>query len=212
MSPRHHPSDDLLVDYAAGGLAHGPRLVIASHLGACAACSAAVRLAESVGGVMLEDLPGTALDPDALARALAQIDRPVPVATEGPTAPADWIKVPADVLAALNGPGRRGAFGAWVSTVSKDPGTGRTYLIGMAKGRGVARHTHSGREMTCVLKGSFVDDGVVYGPGDFTEHDGSVLHAPQATLDEDCVCLLAATSRLTPVDWVGRIAFPILGF
>jgi putative transcriptional regulator len=212
MSPRHHPSDDLLVDYAAGGLAHGPRLVIASHLGACAACSAAVRLAETVGGLLMDDLAPTPMHPDALARAMAQIDRPVPGLAPVPAPPADWIKVPADVLAALRGPGRRSAFGAWVTTVAKDPGTGRTYLIGMAKGRGVARHTHSGREMTCVLKGSFVDDGVVYGPGDFTEHDGSVLHAPQATRDEDCVCLLAATSRLTPVDWVGRLAFPILGF
>lgn len=210
MTPRHHPSDALLVDYAAGALTTGPRLVVASHLNACPHCARGLALAEAVGGVVLSDLPPAEMRPDALDLALARIERPEspPAASAG--LPQDWIKVPAEVLASLRARGRRSAFGAWISPVTKGPGRARTYLIGMAPGRGVARHTHAGYELTCVLKGSFIDGGIVYGPGDFTEHDGDMTHAPQAT-DEDCVCLMATEAPLVPSDWVGRLVFPLLG-
>ena len=212
MSPRHHPTDALLFDYASGTLTAGSRLVIASHLGACRLCAESVAMAEMVGGLLLDDLPGADLNPDALAHVLARIDRPGRPAVPPLSRPDDWIEVPAEVLRALAGRGRRWAPGAWVSPVTKGPGKARGYLLGMAAGRGVPRHTHTGQEMTCVLKGSFIDDGVIYGPGDFTEHDGSVKHAPQATDDGDCVCLMAVSSPLSPADWVGRIVLPILGF
>ena len=212
MTPQHHPSDALLVEYASGVLTNGPRLVIASHLGACPACAASVALAEAVGGLLLEDLPPAELQPDALALALARIDRPPAPRGPAPPRPSDWIQVPAEVLLALKDSGRRWAPGAWISPVSKGPGKARTYLLGMAAGRGVPRHTHTGREMTCVVKGFFLDDGVLYGPGDFTEHDGSVKHAPQATDDGDCVCLMAVASPLAPTDWLGRVVLPLLGF
>jgi putative transcriptional regulator len=209
MTPRHHPSDALLVDYATGALMSGQRLVVACHLNACARCAKAVALAEAVGGVLLSDLPSAEMNPDALALALARIERPeAPAAAEG--LPPDWIRAPAEVLEALRARGRRGAFGAWVSPVTRGPGGARGYLLGMAPGRGVARHTHSGHELTCVLKGAFIDAGIVYGPGDFTELDGHMTHAPRAT-DEDCVCLVATDAPLIPSDWVGRLVFPLLG-
>jgi putative transcriptional regulator len=210
MSPRHHPSEALLVDYATGALMSGQRLAVACHLNACPHCARAVALAEAVGGLLLSDLPPAEMSPDALDLALARIERPDPANAAVTAAPADWIRVPSQVLEALRAHGRRSAFGAWVSPVTKGPGGARSYLIGMAPGRGVARHTHAGHELTCVLKGSFIDGGVVYGPGDFTEHDGDMTHAPQAT-DEDCVCLLATDAPLMPADWVGRLAFPLLG-
>jgi putative transcriptional regulator len=211
MSPRHHPSEALLVDYAAGALAPGERLAISSHLGACPACAAMVGAAEAVGGMLLSDLPPTAMRADALDLVLARIDRPAPAIGAPALPPPDWIRVPPEILRALDDGGRRSAFGAWVSPVTRGPGRARSYLVGMAPHRGVARHTHGGSEMTCVLKGSFVDDGVVYGPGDFTERDGSVTHAPQA-VDEDCVCLLATSAPLAATDWIGRILLPMMGF
>jgi len=210
MTPRHHPSDAVLVDYAVGALMSGQRLAVACHLNACPHCARSVALAEAVGGVLLSDLPPAQMNPDALHRALARIERPDPASAAAASPPPDWIRVPGQVLEALRARGRRSAFGAWVSPVTKGPGGARSYLIGMAPGRGVARHTHSGHEFTCVLKGSFIDGGVIYGPGDFTEHDGDMTHAPQAT-DEDCVCLLATDAPLMPSDWVGRLVFPLLG-
>ena len=40
MSIKHHPSDALLIDYAAGSLGPARGLIIAAHVHACAACRA----------------------------------------------------------------------------------------------------------------------------------------------------------------------------
>ncbi|MDE2355381.1 MAG: cupin domain-containing protein [Alphaproteobacteria bacterium] len=107
---------------------------------------------------------------------------------------------------------RRRAPGAWMQAVSHGPGPARCYLLGMAAGRGVPPHSHRAGEMTVVLKGAFRDGDVILGPGDFSEHDGEVSHAPQATADGDCVCLIYTDGPLVPADWIGRIVFPLLGF
>ena len=75
-APRHHPPPELIVDYARGAIAPGPALVLAAHFGACAECRASLRVAEAVGGALLAELEPAEMAPDALARALASIERP----------------------------------------------------------------------------------------------------------------------------------------
>ena len=210
MTPSHHPSAAILVDYAAGNLAIGQAFVVTAHVGACAACRADVEHVEAVGGVFLTDLPPQRLGPDALSRALAQIERPAPVSTVTP-ARADWITVPADVLESARRRRRWAAPGVWVAPVAKGPGDLRTYLLGIGPGISVPRHTHRGAEMVCVLKGAFVDGAHTYAPGDFAYSDDEVEHRPAVTRDGECVCLVAAQGALIPRDWVGRVFQPFVG-
>ena len=93
MSPSHHPSEHLLVEHAAGRLAPGQDLVVAAHVANCETCRAEVRLGETVGGALLDTLLPETMAPDALARALARIERPVPAAPSVSVrvTPADWI-------------------------------------------------------------------------------------------------------------------------
>lgn len=74
---RHHPADDLLLSLAAGTLSIGATLVVRTHIETCTRCQERLGLFEAVGGITLEDLPPASLSPQALARTLATIDRPV---------------------------------------------------------------------------------------------------------------------------------------
>lgn len=64
--------------------------------------------------------------------------------------------------------------------------------------------------MVCILKGAFVDRGLVYGPGDFVESDEEIDHRPTITGEGECVCLVAADHALVPRDWVGRLFQPLV--
>ncbi|MDB5460697.1 MAG: transcriptional regulator, partial [Caulobacteraceae bacterium] len=75
MSPRHHPTEVVLAGYASGALADGPGLTVSAHLERCPVCRARVRLFEEVGGALLADTPAVAMADNALALALAGIER-----------------------------------------------------------------------------------------------------------------------------------------
>jgi len=210
--PTHHPSDETLLDFARGALSPGRSLVLSAHLGVCPACRASVRLAEAVGGALLGELAPAELAPDALARALAGIERPpAPLAAPTVRAPAGWIHVPADVLIAAVRRKRWAAPGVWVAPVTRDRRTGeRSYLLGVGRGIAVPRHTHKGVEMICVLTGAYDDRGATHHPGDFAENDEAVEHKPRVTPAGECVCLIAADNALIARDLIGWIMQPLV--
>jgi len=210
MRPQHHPDAAIVVDYGIGSLDRNARLVVAGHLGACEHCRRILAETEEIGGALLDALPPARLKPDALALALARIERPEP---EAPSyvAPIDWIAVPPDVIEAVRRRRRWAAPGVWVAPVSRGPGKSRSYLLGVAAGMSVPLHTHRGSEMICVLKGSYQDGDAVHGPGDFAWNDETVEHRPRSTPDGECVCLISAEGALVPRDWVGRVFQPFVG-
>jgi len=216
MNPCHHPSELILLAHAAGRLGQGPALVVASHLAACPDCRRETALAEALGGTLLEALPAADLAPDALARALAAVERPVEATRADRAAPAagvavdDWIEVPAEVLGAFRLRRRWAAPGVWVAPVTHGPGRRRSYLLRVAAGMSVPRHGHAGSEFVCVLKGAYVDRGVTHGRGDFAENDDDVDHRPEVTADGECICLICADAPLIPRDWVGRLFQPLV--
>lgn len=211
MNPRQHPSELLLVGHAAGKLEFPTDLVVASHLAACRQCRGEVAMAEVVGGALLEDLPKAELTADALSRALAAIERPSPSPPVAPCASRlDWIEVPPEVSEAFRLRRRWAAPGVWVAPVANGSGRRKAYLLRVAPGMSVPRHTHNGSEIVCVLKGAYVDRGVTHGPGDFAENDDDVDHRPRATADEECVCLICADAPLIARDWVGRLFQPFV--
>ncbi|WP_326532789.1 ChrR family anti-sigma-E factor [Pseudorhodoferax sp.] len=201
MSIRHHPGDDLLLAHAAGQLPTAPALVLASHVEACPRCQAQLRMLELAGGVLLEELPPAALADDALARAFQAIDAPAaapaPVAVRGlPPLPAG-----APWPAALTGcsitrwrwmaPGMRYAR----VRVPHDPAA-NVVLLRIAAGKYLAQHTHSGRELTQVLHGSFHDGRAQFGAGDFDAADARVHHQPVVQAGGECICLASIEGRL----------------
>ena len=208
MTPTHHPDHAVLMDFATGALASGARMVVTSHLCACPACRLDVEAMEAVGGDLLERLEPTALRDDALALALARIERPAMPEPGPEPAQADWIAVPTPVLRAAAKSRRWAAPGVWTAPIERRAGGGRSYLLRVAAGMRMPLHTHQGAEMVVVLKGAFIDGDRTYGPGDFACSDATVEHQPRITADGECVCLVAAQGPLQPRDWVGRLFQP----
>lgn len=183
----HHPTDATLAAYAAGSLPEALALVVATHLSYCPHCRAVTRTVEAVGGATLSDLPPVAMAPDALTRTLARAETAAPwdvppVRNPGLPPPLDhcdlgrwWPVAPGLRFRPL-----RTAGHAWGGLLMAGPG------------RSLPRHGHDGTELSCVLKGSFVDAGGRYQAGDVSEPDFDHDDPPRVDSKDPCVCVIAS--------------------
>ncbi|MFS8037468.1 ChrR family anti-sigma-E factor [Xanthobacter sp. AM11] len=210
MNPALHPSAQTLLRHAAGLLPPGPKLVVDIHLGDCPHCRALLRQFEAVGGALLEDMAPAQMDPGALEQALARIDgSPLPAAQEprhglapahawppGLVLPAG-IALPPRLAACRIDPLRPVAPGVRLGRVHvPDDPQANVLLLRLGPGRTIPDHTHDGIEYTQVISGAFSDAAGRYGPGDLSEADGAVEHAPVVEADAECVCIAAFEGRL----------------
>ena len=211
MSGQHHPSLEIIGDYAAGGLPEPVALAFAVHMSSCSACRMAVQKLEVIGGVVLDELPPAAMDTEAeLDRALSSLDEAKPAET--PSEPSDLPhallrRVPGD-LAKL--PWRRVARGVAEFALDTYEAGYRAKLLRIQSGASVPRHTHRGEEYTVVIAGAFYDSDVVYNKGDFAEADPTVRHQPIATDDGVCYCLAVTNAPLKLLGPIGRLIDPLL--
>ena len=208
MIPVHHPSDELLLDVAAGRLEHGPALVLSAHLGACPACRAAAESLEAVGGALLDDLPAAQMEPDAMARALARIET-----SRSPGTPARIeVGLPRMLAGERFGPRRWMAPGLWLRRLDAGPDARfTTYLLHTSPGRQLPRHGHAGAEYVCVLEGGFSDLTGRYGVADFACGDQELEHEPRAEAGAACLCLIATEGRLQMRGLIARALQPLAG-
>lgn len=199
----HHPDDDLLLALVADSLESGPSLVVSSHVEGCTHCQERTRLLETIGGAMLESLEPALLAPDALTQTLAAIDAPALPAYRPPTAAGLRAELPIGMKwpRALHGctttrwrwlgPGMR-----WSRvTLPYDRGA-NVFLLRIGAGKKLPMHTHDGVELTQVLYGTFHDGRALFGPGDFDEADGAILHQPVVLADGECICLASVRGKV----------------
>lgn len=214
--PTHHPSDGLLLDYAAGTAAEPVSLVIASHLAFCARCREEVRELDRLGGVLLEEMQPEAMSADGLERMLARIERPEPPVAEAVSAKTyeGDSDIPEPLRGYLDRPldafpwRRRGAISEL--TLLPDVTNHSTRLLRIRAGASAPRHTHQGSELTLVLRGSFRDDHGHYCCGDVDEADGDIDHRPVAGDEEDCLCLAVTDAPLKLTSPLGRLINPFV--
>ncbi|KQP18353.1 ChrR family anti-sigma-E factor [Pseudorhodoferax sp. Leaf267] len=200
MSIQHHPGDDLLLAQAAGQLPMGPSLVLASHVENCARCQAQLRLLEFAGGALLEALPEAGLRNDALARTLQCIDasQSVPITpVQGPPPLPAGTSWPRALTGCAIARWRWVAPGIHYSRVqvAQDPDA-NLFLLRIAAGKYLPQHTHSEREFTQVLHGSFHDGRAQFSAGDFDATDGRVHHQPVVQAGGECICLASVEGRV----------------
>ncbi|HYI72547.1 MAG TPA: ChrR family anti-sigma-E factor [Skermanella sp.] len=221
--PVHHPSLELLLDYAAGSTSEAAGLALATHLALCPECREVVAQFESVGGALLEEIQPAAMPPDALDDLLARLDEPVPA-----PAPACRSTADVDALCPLPEPLRSYIGGdlqaiRWkqvmrgVDQVVVAVGRGRTgkvraRLLRIGPGIRIPRHTHDGTEMTLVLAGGFSDGDRQYQRGDFSFSDGEIDHSPVADDDGECLCLTVTDAPLRLTGPLMRLLNPFIRF
>jgi putative transcriptional regulator len=220
MAIQHHVNDELLIDYAAGSLSEGWSLAVATHLALCPSCRKRLSRMESAAGHLLEEIEvDTASDASWAAmrkRIEKESDKPLAVASVA-SVPVDADPVlPEPLRSYLGGdaaslkwrPLGRGAYHIPIPTL--DTAT-KARLLRIPAGKPVPEHSHGGRELTLVLKGSFRDGNQVFARGDLEDADATLTHQPVATPEEDCICLAVTDAPLKFRSWLLRLVQPVLG-
>lgn len=208
----HHPSDETLTTYIRGSLDEGRRVLVAAHVELCASCSRMVSASDHLAGARLAAGQSVPLESDALRKAMHRID--LAAASASPEIQPNASDRPYN-LAALSGC----TLGAWRwigpgvhwRSVSVPAHNGaRVFMLKAAPGTGLPHHTHTGTELTLILRGAFAHEGGRYGVGDFDEADGTVEHQPVIEPGEECICLVAMEGQLRLLGLVGRLMQPFV--
>ena len=210
---QHHPSPDILAEYAGGALHAGAMLVIACHIDGCAVCRSEVALWENTAGALLEDAAPASLSDDALARVLARLDtaEPEPVRHAVP----DFLErfaLPAPLKSQKIGRRRQVTPNIWFAPLDMpSQGSTRTYLVYAGRNTVLAEHSHAGREFTQVLKGAFVDGTGRYDEADFACTDDAITHTPAVTRESECLCLISTDKPMRLTGFPARIIQAVTG-
>ncbi|KKB08095.1 ChrR family anti-sigma-E factor [Devosia chinhatensis] len=216
MSVKHHISEELLLDYASGNLAEGWSLAVATHLAMCPPCRKRLDLVEAAAGVLvdaLEPVQGPADAWDQLKSRLGEAPAPSRADTrprrsmassELPEPLRSYVGNLADIKWRNIGAGHQ-------CMIKIDDGETQARLLKIPAGKPVPEHSHGGRELTLVLKGSFHDEVDHFGPGDLEEADGELTHQPIAGTDEDCICLAITDAPLKFRSRLVRLVQPLFG-
>ena len=210
MSVTHHPPPELLASFAAGSLDAGEHLVVAVHVSGCSTCRRFVRAAERIGGSTLEAVEPVPMKDGAFEAVMAKLDRPSPRPDAPTVGPAD-DDLPEILRHYRIGRRRRVAPGVSLRPIEL-PGSSRSraFLLQSGPGTRMLEHTHTGTELTCVLRGSFSHEGGRFGPGDFDYGDETLDHQPIVGGDEPCLCLVAMTGNLRMNGFFGRLINPFV--
>lgn len=215
--PAHHPSEALLLEYAAGTLVEAVSLVVAAHAELCPDCAAAIADAEAIGGELLDAVEPVDMEPGSLDAVMARIvleDRTAALhRAAAPPEPDLGFPLPRALRAcvAASGGWRWVAPGVRQMSLMRDEAGGWLRLLRVSPGAWLPRHGHGNLEATLVLQGGFADEGGRYAPGDMAEVDADVSHKPVVDPGEDCVCLVGFDRPLQfpwPISWGARL----LGF
>ncbi len=211
---RHHPSQELLLEYAAGTLSSGMALCVNMHLKYCPHCAEIVDRMTHVGGMLMEELEPVEVAPDSFDALMQRIDEEDMLAAEVKNTKgldrarellSNWIPGGWNVVSWKP---QWFKIYEFLLATSED-GRERLSLQRINAGGVAPVHSHYGREVTVVLEGGFSDEQGVYQAGDFIIKDQQHKHRPRAHENEDCICLalLEAPVRLTgPVgQWIERL-------
>jgi putative transcriptional regulator len=214
MTISHHPPEDLLADFATGALDEAERLVVGVHVAECGRCRRFVRAVEQLAGASLDQAEPVALGADAFDAVMARIDRrqqDAPAVSEVAEIDPELADLPEMVRRCKIGKRRRVAPGISMRPIMlSGTGKSRAFLLRSEPGARMLDHTHSGNELTCVLKGSFSHLGGYYGPGDFDYGDDEVDHRPVVGDEGPCLCIVAMTGDLRMHGLLGRIISPFV--
>ena len=208
----HHPTEALLVDYAAGSLPEAFALVVATHVSMCDDCRARLAALEALGGGLIEGIDAVPLAENSFEATLARITGAPEPAPRAPAArPRGILPAPlrdyvgGDLDAVRWRPVGMGVRQAILPT-ARDA---RVRLLHIPAGCAVPDHGHRGMELTLVLQGAFRAEDGRFGLGDLEVASESVEHTPVAEPGQDCICLAATDAPLRFRNLLPRIAQPL---
>jgi putative transcriptional regulator len=216
MTPKHHPTEEALLEYAGGASAESAALVYACHASLCAPCAHRLAELEAVGGALLDSGAEQTLAADALARALASLDAPSADVDDGaaPAAPEFLAshRLPRPLVRALAGLPRAPKWHLalpGVRTIDLAPGQRdgetRVRLIAFKPGVTIPPHDHGGTEHVLVFTGAIEETGRRFARGDLATRERGEQHEQRIAAGELCVALVVNEGPLVPLTLRGRL-------
>lgn len=158
--PTLHPGAEPWAAMESGGADLPSRILLETHLGACALCRAAHPGHEAHAPVVAVEASLPPMPPGILAQL---------------PDPKSWTWY------------RHLLKGARSARLWEDPATGvGLWLTFVPRGRRFPHHRHTGQEAAVLLEGWVQDGPDLAGPGDFVQREGGTHHAPQATGADGC--------------------------
>jgi putative transcriptional regulator len=207
MPISHHPPGDVLSAFVTGSLSEAEHLVVSVHVAQCTACQRFVGMMGQLAATALADARAPEA-PGALAAIMAQVERSPPAETlhEGPASDPELADLPELLQRCRFGGWRWVAPGLTTRQILLTPaGKRRAFLLHGEPGTRLILHTHTGDELTCVLKGSYTDHFDRYESGDLDFSDEDVEHELVVSDDGPCLCLIAMTGDLKLHGMLGRL-------
>ncbi len=207
--PGHHPQDDLLFGYAAGGLREARSLLVATHLAYCPSCRERVAAFEAQCGAWFDETPAVSADGhlDAILERLhGRLGAEPPAFVPPPRPrPATVGAVPEPLRSWLDGPVRDRAWtalvpGVWVSSWNRGTSDSSVRLLRMEPGVRVPAHRHAATEMLLVLQGAFRDEYGRFRVGDVIEYEPGSDHHATGDPSGECICLLLMEGEIVFLD------------
>lgn len=217
---RFHPNAEFLAEYSSGSLTPAQAVSVSAHLHFCTSCRDHVHSLEEIGGLLLERANAEALSGGALERVMACIESGAPTveAGEKPGPAMDTPgceELPALVRRLVPEAGMKWQSLSPSLQIARLPIGERRFELALHRikaGGKAPEHDHRGLEITVVLKGSFSDEDAVYQEGDFIVREPGQVHTPNATRQDECICLSACEAPIRMVGPLKRLLNPFLGF
>lgn len=187
-----------MLAYTAGTLDEATSILVATHLALCPICRNETEIAETIGGIFLEDTSNLQTSNSDIG--FAPKSTPLVQETAGPPVMRTFV-LPKPLRRYTGGDAQELAWKSIGGRIrqfpieTKDKST-TARLLSIPASKGVPDHGHRGFEATLVLSGSFYDRDSWYRRGDISIADPTVIHHPTAGPEEDCICLVVTNARL----------------
>lgn len=211
---KHHPSEDILAQFASGELPAAVSVAVAIHVEMCSCCQEKVaKYTEQAANLNLAQQESEdsmlSLDLDDMFAQITQDSslESVPMKVSSKLKWGDNEIVVPNALQQLE-------FGDWTglgkvnrSRVKLDDDSNRSSLLHIEAGGEIPEHTHTGQELTVLLSGSFKDQMGEYHRGDFIWLNADHKHQPVS--EEGCLCFAVVTDPLHFTEGFSRLLNPI---
>lgn len=220
MTPRHHLDPATVLSHAAGALSQELSAIVATHLEGCATCREAVRRAEGVGGLLINQQHAQpALETRAQALRAAMLERLETTPPAAPRVPAPRATDPDRIPAPLQpyfGASYRALKWRWMGPGMHfirrtGPSGGNLLMLRIGPGKRLPVHSHGGSEITQILSGAYDDALGHFGPGDVADLDSDIEHQPVTSTGVPCICVSALDAPLRFQGWLARRLQPMYG-
>jgi putative transcriptional regulator len=200
--------EPLYLDYATGALSPAARLLVDTHLTMRPDRRADVAVWEAVGAQLLDTGPEP-ISEIARARVQRRLDRAEALAEEEEVARAGGVLgLPEPLASAI---GRPLEALTWTSPIPgmhewAFPQYPDARLLRLNPGGGVFEHSHTGLELTLILRGAYADGEGVWNPGDLEVADSELWHAPRVIGTQECLCFAVTEGAYRLKGWKRLLA------